>query len=64
MALTASSPNGAYLGGLTTDGHLYLWHKGTEVVWMYESPLSQYGHGDNTKPLDIQGSYMTYYHKD
>ena len=41
LALTCSSPNGAFLGGLTTSGDLFLWHKDTEVLQTFETPLSR-----------------------
>lgn len=43
LALTCSSPSGAFLAGLTTNGDLFVWHQPTEVLGTYQSPLSKPG---------------------
>lgn len=40
LALTCSSRNGAYLAGLTTSGQLFVWHQPTEVLEIFQTPLS------------------------
>ena len=40
LALTCCSRNGAYLAGLTTSGQLFVWHQPTEVLEIFQTPLS------------------------
>ena len=40
LALTSCSRNGAYLAGLTTSGQLFIWHQPTEVLELFQTPLS------------------------
>ena len=49
IALTSTSPDGAYLGGLTINGDFFLWNKATEVLETFVSPLSRLG-GEKDKP--------------
>ena len=40
LALTSCSRNGAYLAGLTMSGQLFIWHQPTEVLELFQTPLS------------------------
>ena len=40
LTLTCCSHNGAYLAGLTTSGQLFVWHQPTEVLEIFQTPLS------------------------
>ena len=56
ISLLAHSPNGAYLGGLTAKGDMFLWEKETDIVESFVTPLSRMGSESvKTDPLTFQG---------
>ena len=56
IALLAHSPNGAYLGGLTVQGDMFLWEKETDFVESFMTPLSRMdSESVKTDPLAFQG---------
>lgn len=43
IALTCSSASGSHLGGLTLEGDLFVWHKSTDTLATFVTPLSRMG---------------------
>ena len=61
ISLLVHSPNGAYLGGLTARGDMFLWEKETDIVESFVTPLSRMGSESvKTDPLTFQGSCTVY----
>ena len=59
ISLLAHSPNGAYLGGLTAQGDMFLWEKETDIVESFVTPLSRMD-SESVKidPLAFQGTCL------
>ena len=61
ISLLVHSPNGAYLGGLTARGDMFLWEKETDIVESFVTPLSRMGSESvKTDPLTFQGRGTVY----
>ena len=57
IALTSHSPNGAYLGGLTHHGDMFLWKKDTDSLETFVTPLSRMdSEPSKMSPLAFQGA--------
>ena len=59
IALLAHSPSGAYLGGLTVQGDMFLWEKETDILELFVTPLSRMdSESGKTDPLAFQGTSL------
>ena len=62
ISLLAHSPSGGYLGGLTTQGDMFLWEKETDIVKSFVTPLSWMdSESVKTDPLAFQGTCVNKY---